>query len=57
MTLRDLILKVLNMPDYISDVDFDPTNASNHIMTTDGKVLTDIWVDDNDNVIIEIKEN
>ena len=57
MTLRDLIHKVLNMPDYISEIPDDPGHKPPDIMTSDGDILTDIWVRGDDVIIIDIKKN
>ena len=56
MTLRDLILKILQMPDYISEVPDDPTQKPPEIMTSDGDILTDIWVRGDDVIIIDIEK-
>ena len=56
MTLRDLIHKVLRMPDYISEIPDDPTHKPPDIMTSDGDILTDIWVRGDDVIIIDIKK-
>jgi len=55
MTLRDLILKVLAMPDYIHDASNDPNNLPKTIRTTCGKEVVDIWVDGSDNVVVQLK--
>ena len=47
MTLRDLIHKVINMPDYVSEL----PDETMHIKTRDGRILKDIYVDGDDNVI------
>ena len=56
MTLRDLIHKIMHVPYYISEIDNDPTQPTNHIKTSDGQVLTDLWVNGNDEIIIELKK-
>ncbi len=44
---RDLIHKVINMPDYVSEL----PDETMHIKTRDGRILKDIYVDGDDNVI------
>jgi len=56
MTLRDLIHKIMQTPDWISDIDDDPTQPKNHIETSDGRILTDLWVNGNDKIIIELEK-
>ena len=55
MTTIDLIHKLINFPDYISEVPEDYTDVK-HIKTRDGKILKDIYVDGADNVIIELEK-
>lgn len=41
------------MPDYVSEVPEVPSKTL-HIKTRDGRILKDIYVDGDDNVIIEV---
>ena len=58
MTLRSFIFDILNIPDTIelSQKNDDPMDQT-EIITSDGKIITGIWLRGDGKIIIDVEES
>ena len=57
MTLRDLIHKIVDLPDWIKQKPDDPTEAKLKVQLADGREITDIWMRGDGVVIVEVEKD